>query len=144
MAHQHAGSYKSKHPKNTKIDERITQELSKSMREGGVACADACRIATELSVSMSEIGVGLDLMEIRIKRCMLGLFGYPENKVVLKPASAVTPQLEADIRASLVDGRLPCRHAWDIADRFKISKMEVSSACEAMRIKIKPCQLGAF
>jgi hypothetical protein len=144
MTHNQAGNYKSKHPGDIKIDERISPELSKSVREGEVVCADAWRIATELGVPMSEIGVGMDLMEIRIKRCMLGLFGYPEGKVVIRPATAISPQLEADIQASLVNGRLPCKTAWDIADRLKISKLEVSSACEAMKIKIKPCQLGAF
>jgi hypothetical protein len=144
MAHNQAGNYKSKHPRDIKIDERITQELSKSVKEGDVTCAEASRIADELKVPMSEVGVGLDLMEIRIKRCMLGLFGYPENKIIVKPTASISPQLEADIRASLIDGRLPCRVAWDIADRLKISRLEVSSACEAIKIKVKPCQLGAF
>lgn len=144
MTHNQAGNYKSKHPVDIKIDERISPALSRSVKDGEVGCADAWRIATELGVPMSEVGVGMDLMEIRIKRCMLGLFGYPEGKVAVKPAAAASPQLEADIRASLVNGRLPCKTAWDIADRLKISKLEVSSACEAMGIKVKPCQLGAF
>ncbi len=38
-----------------------------------------------------------------------------------------------------------CRaNAWEIARRFDVSKMRVSSVCEQLNIKIKPCQLGAF
>jgi hypothetical protein len=44
----------------------------------------------------------------------------------------------------LVDGRLPCAEAWRIADERNLKKMDVSSAVEALEIKIKPCQLGAF
>ena len=36
------------------------------------------------------------------------------------------------------------KKAWEIAKRFEISKMKVSSVCEQLKIKIKPCQLGAF
>ena len=39
---------------------------------------------------------------------------------------------------------LTCHQAWSIASRFKVPKMTVSAACEALEIKIKPCQLGAF
>ena len=46
--------------------------------------------------------------------------------------------------AYLAEKKLSCRAAWDIAHRFKVPKMAVSAACEALNIKIKPCQLGAF
>jgi len=45
---------------------------------------------------------------------------------------------------AMVDERLPCAAAWDIAAQAGISKMALSAACEALGIKIKPCQLGAF
>jgi hypothetical protein len=55
-----------------------------------------------------------------------------------------TPALAEAIEAALEQGRLPCRAAWALAERFKLRKMAVSGACEALGIKIKPCQLGAF
>ncbi len=54
------------------------------------------------------------------------------------------PELEKEIRSRLSNGRLPCAAAWEIAAERKIPRMKVSSACEALKIKIKPCQLGAF
>jgi hypothetical protein len=48
------------------------------------------------------------------------------------------------IKEALVDGKLSCESAWEIARRFDASKMKVSSVCEQLKIKIKPCQLGAF
>jgi hypothetical protein len=48
------------------------------------------------------------------------------------------------IREKLKNGKLACHRAWEIAAAFQVPKMAVSAACEAMQIKIKPCQLGAF
>jgi hypothetical protein len=93
---------------------------------------------------MLEVGVTIDLLEIRLKRCQLGLFGYGQKKGVVKPAVKVSTELEKAIHGALADGRLPCLAAWKIADGMGIARMDVSSACEALKIKIKPCQLGAF
>jgi hypothetical protein len=74
----------------------------------------------------------------------MGIFGYePENKAV-KPMDVIPEELEKAIRAKIKDGRLQCASAWEIAKALNIPKMDVSSACEGLGIKIKPCQLGAF
>ncbi|MBE0556860.1 MAG: hypothetical protein IH628_06470, partial [Proteobacteria bacterium] len=81
-----------------------------------------------------------------IGRCQLGLFGYdaaPRGRRV-QPAEAVEPGLENEIRGRLSGGRLPCSAAWEIAADRKIPRLSVSSACETLKIKVKPCQLGAF
>jgi hypothetical protein len=83
-------------------------------------------------------------MEIELSKCQLGLFGYSPQKMVVKPAETVQADLERAIRRALMNDRLPCAAAWNIAETFGIPKMEVSSACEALKIKVKPCQLGAF
>jgi len=56
----------------------------------------------------------------------------------------VEPEVEAEIRKKLVNDRLPCKSAWEIAKKFNLRKMVVSGTCEALGIKIKACQLGAF
>jgi hypothetical protein len=74
----------------------------------------------------------------------LGLFGYRPGKKAIKPKSPQSRDLEEAIHLALVEKKLSCRAAWDIAHRFNVPKMAVSAACEALNIKIKPCQLGAF
>jgi hypothetical protein len=91
-----------------------------------------------------KVGETLDLLEIRLKRCQLGLFGFAGKKLIVEPAAEVSPELEKAIRGSLADRRLSCLSAWKIADEMGIARMDVTSACEALKIKIKPCQLGAF
>ena len=56
----------------------------------------------------------------------------------------VPKELESAINKKLIGGRLTCSSAWEIAGALNIPRMHVSSACEALGIKIKPCQLGAF
>jgi hypothetical protein len=109
-----------------------------------ITCADAEIIADALRVTMRDVGLAVDMMEIRISKCQLGLFGYSPEKMIVKPADGVSEVLEKSIRKALLNGRLPCAAAWNIATQFGIPKMEVSAACEALKIKVKPCQLGAF
>lgn len=144
MAHEDAGNYSAKHGPESKLNREVAQAIEMKAVQGEIACADAAGIATALNVSMSEVGVAVDLMEIRISKCQLGLFGYGRKKMTIKPAETVSYDLEKAVRDALVNGRLPCAVAWEIAQRFGIPKMGVSSACEAVKIKIKPCQLGAF
>ena len=143
MTHSDAGRYSAKHAPGGKPDERIAGAVREKAAAGEVACADAERIGAALNVPLAEIGRTLDLLELRICRCQLGLFGYPEGKTV-RPAAAVAPDLDEDICGRLADGRLSCKAAWEIAAEIKIARMEISSACEMLKIRIKPCQLGAF
>jgi hypothetical protein len=143
MAHKDAERYAAKHEPGVSPDERIAGAVREKAAAGELACAEAERIGVMLGVSLAEIGRTLDLLEIRIGRCQLGLFGYPEGKAV-HPAAAVDPDFEAAIRGSLADGKLSCKSAWKIAAERKIPRIAVSSACEALKIRIKPCRLGAF
>ncbi len=85
------------------------------------------------------------LQVLLVSRCQLGLFGYEQQKgKILRPEEKFTPELEKDIHGRLSDGRLPCADAWKIAAEMNVPRMKVSSACETLKIRIKPCQLGAF
>jgi hypothetical protein len=145
MTHSDAGRYAAKHAKGGSPDEKIVAALRAKIADGELACAAAERISGELGVAMAEVGRTADLLEVRIGHCQLGLFGYdaPGGRTV-RPAEGVEPGLEAAIRGRLSNGRLPCIAAWEIAAERKIPRLNVSSACETLKIKVKPCQLGAF
>ncbi len=53
-------------------------------------------------------------------------------------------ELEAKIRASLVDGRLPCPVCFQIAQELNVSLKEVGEAVDALKIRVSDCQLGLF
>jgi len=144
MAHEDAGHYGAKHPADRKLNEKIAGAVREKNMDGKISCAEASRIAGQLQVSMADVGGTIDLLEIHLNNCQLGLFGYSPKKMIVKPAENVTPGLEAAIRKALVKERLSCLSAWEIAEETGMTRMAISSACEKLKIKIKPCQLGAF
>lgn len=144
MARTDAERYAAKHPEGRTLNRAIADAVRKRAPHGEIDCADAGAIAENYRADMAEVGATIDLLEIRLRRCQLGLFGYGKQKRVVMPAAKVSGSLEKAIRGSLTDGHLPCLAAWRIADGAGIPRMDVASACEALQIKIKPCQLGAF
>jgi hypothetical protein len=144
MTHEDEGHYAAKHPENTKLDERIAKALKEKISKGRVGCAAAHRIVGELIVTPAEVGVTIDLLEAKIERCQLGLYGYSPKRRIVEPAESVSRELEEAIKESLSEGKLTCLSSWEIAERFRLPKITVSSACEKLGIKISVCQLGAF
>jgi hypothetical protein len=139
-----AGSFAAKRKQGEKADPRIAEAVKAAAVDGEFSCLQAEDLVKRLHVTMEETGVALDLSGIRISRCQLGLFGYAPESRIVKPAPDVSPDLEEAIRQALVNGRLPCTAAWAIAETFKMPRLKVAAACEALKLKVKPCQLGAF
>jgi hypothetical protein len=137
-AHAHPGSF------SVPMDAAFEDALRRQAREGELPCAVAFKLATELGRPPADIGAAADLLGIRLVKCQLGLFGYSPQKKIVQASAAADPSLETAIREKLENGRLACRRAWEIAAALHVPKMAVSAACEAMQIKIKLCQLGAF
>jgi hypothetical protein len=144
MKRQNGQKFANKHDSDAKIDERIKNALEQQTKNNEVPCAVAFKIAETLKVSPSDVGKTADLLEMTLVKCQLGLFGYKPNKKIVKPKAPENSDLEKAIRDALIDGKLPCRKAWDIARSQDLSKMAISAVCEHLKIKIKPCQLGAF
>jgi hypothetical protein len=133
-----------KHLPGSAPDPLIQEAIRQHASQDELPCAVAFQIAADLKVTPAAVGQTLDLMGCRLVKCQLGLFGYSPKKRIVKPQPPDAPEVAAAIQAALENERLPCRAAWEIAERFKLRKMAVSGACEALGIKIKPCQLGAF
>ncbi|MFC2059055.1 hypothetical protein ACFLTS_05425 [Chloroflexota bacterium] len=52
--------------------------------------------------------------------------------------------LEEDVKASLVNGKLPCAQAFKIAKKHKVAPRQVGDTANKLDIKIATCQLGCF
>ncbi len=122
----------------------VVDALKQTAKNGNISCRMATKIAADLNINPIEVGRTTDFLGINIVKCQLGLFGYKPEKKIITPAQSISAELESAIIDASTNGRLTCKAAWDIAFRLRISKMDVSSACETMGIKIKKCQLGAF
>lgn len=144
MAQKDRGHYAQKHAIDEKLDQSIAKVIRRNVDNDELSCSTAFKIAKELEASPAEVGLTLDLLEIPVIRCQLGLFGHGPQKRIVKAAEVVSTPMEETIHRNLVKGRLPCQAAWEIAKSLMVSKMAVSMACESLKIKICKCQLGAF
>ena len=144
MTHADKGKYAQKHSQEIKVEDSLKQEVQQAAKENNVACKVAEEIAGRKEVALDDVGIALDILNINITECQLGLFGYKPQKKIVQPAREVAPDLKQAINNALSDGRLSCAASWAIAKQLNLSRMKVSAACEALQIRIKPCQLGAF
>jgi len=144
MAHEDAGHYAAKHPEGTRADPEIENRAKQKISDGKITCAAAHQISQELGASPANVGITIDLLEARISKCQLGLFGYQPEKSVVKPADSPSAAIQTAIENVLENGRISCENCWQIAEQQKEKKMSVSSVCEALSFKVTKCQLGAF
>jgi hypothetical protein len=144
MSHTDAGHYAAKHAPGIQINPQIAELVKQYTSNGRITCADAHTIAQELNVSPAEVGVIIDLLEIQLSTCQLGLFGYGPQKRIVQPAEHVSPKLKNALENAQRDNRLSCFSAWKFAERFGISRIDIAAACEALQVKISACQLGTF
>lgn len=144
MTKEDAGHYARKHLHDSEVRPEIETALKQLAPTGELPCAIAFKIAADLNIEPGDVGITADLLEMRLIKCQLGLFGYQPVKRIVKPAREVSKDLEEAIRKGLEDGKLSCATAWRIAKDLGIRKMGVSSACEALEIRLRSCQIGAF
>jgi hypothetical protein len=144
MTHTDKGNYAAKHPNAVSLNADVVQAVKNAAENSSISCAVAHKIARTCSVSPQEVGRAIDAEEVQITRCQLGIFKHSADRPAAPADLEVTPELEKALAAGLVDGRLPCKAAWSVAERFGLSKRHVGAACDRLGIKINVCQLGTF
>jgi len=144
MPHEYAGHYSTKHPDGTAYDPALADALRERAEDGRITCVAAFEVADALEAAPADVGKTADLLEYRITKCQLGLFGYSPNKRIVKPAEHVPDDLRERLLASAANGKISCAAVWEIADALSLAKMTVSGACEGLGLKVGPCQIGAF
>lgn len=143
MGHEDKGNYSHKHD-NLDADPEIAKKISDLAKDNAISCAAAHKAAAYLKIQPETVGLQIDLAEIQVTHCQVGLFGYPDTGKKFDMGFNVDPELEKKITETAVDGRMSCADAWELAKTFKLKKLDIGSACEILGIKIKPCQLGTF
>lgn len=143
MTHEDQGHYAQKHPDKDR-DPAILKKIQPLADGRELTCATAHRIARDLGVFPAEVGVQADLMELRITQCQMGLFGYGKGIKKIDPGIELGEKVWARLENAEKNGRISCALCWEIAREFKMTRLDMGSACEKLGLRIKPCQLGAF
>ena len=147
MIHEDAGKYALKHPPGIRPNEQIAKAIREKSPGGELACGMGEKISKELKVDISEVGITADLLEMKIKKCQLGLFGWgkkPNHGKDLHATDSVSVEMKSALEKVAKNGAVTCATLWGIADRLGVERKAVSAACDALRLKIRMCQLGAF
>jgi hypothetical protein len=147
VTHEDSGKYALKHPPGTEPNERIAKAIREKSPGRELACGVAEEISKELKVDMSEVGITADLLEMKIKKCQLGLFGWgkkPDHGKDIQAPSSIAPEMRTALEEAGKNRTITCASLWAIADRLGVERKSVSSACEALGLKIRACQLGTF
>lgn len=144
MTHEDRGHYARKHPPETTLDPVVGDALRSRLRNGRIACAAAHAAAAELGKAPADMGVAIDLLEARIEKCQLGLFGHGPGKTALDDDRPTDPAVASALSAAAENGRVTCARCWRIAAEADVPRRRVGAACEKLGLKIKKCQLGAF
>ncbi len=144
MTVEEKGQFSKKHGSDAMPDSQIKEKLIGSIKNNELPCALAFKIAKELNVLPDKVGITADLMNVKLVKCQLGLFGYKPQKKIVEPKEIDIPELKNAVLSQQDQKKLACKQIWDIAEKFNIHKMKVSGFCEKLGIKIKGCQLGAF
>ncbi len=147
MTHEDAGKYALKHPPGTRPNAQITKAIREKSPGGELACGVGEKISKELKVDLSEVGITADLLEMKIKKCQLGLFGWgkkPNHGKDIHAAESVPVEMKKALEEVAENGVVTCAGLWMIADRLGVERKVVSAACNTLRLKIRVCQLGAF
>lgn len=126
------------------IERAVAEESGGAEGEGRLACARAKGIARRLGVAPEEVGDTADRLGIRIVDCQLGCFGSKKATHEDLDSIQVSDALAEAIMASLVDGKLFCAAAFEVARKVKATPKQVGDAATKMQVRIGKCQLGCF
>jgi hypothetical protein len=136
--------FSDKHKAAEKPNPEITSKIEHRSKNTEIPCARVFEIVEETGFLPADIGKNIDLMNYKLIKCQLGLFGYTPEKKIVNAQDTPNNDLKNAIKNALVNEKLPCQSAWEIAARFQVPKLTVSGVAEGMGVKVKPCQLGAF
>jgi hypothetical protein len=131
------------------MDTALERALFRAAAQNELSCADAHLIAARYDLSPERLAAIIaEDGRLRFDRCQLGLFGYGpkaegRSKIVLA-ATNLPPNMVADLQSAATDGRIACATVWDIALRHRYPRLGVANVCQALGLKVSPCQLGCF
>ncbi len=76
--------FNEKHGTNARIDSTIKTEILQREKDNALPCALAFEIVEKCDVSPQQVGITLDLLNLRLTTCQMGLFGHKPKKKIVK------------------------------------------------------------
>lgn len=126
------------------MQEKLEQDVKASLVEGYLPCAVALKLAGELNIAPKQIGNTANRLSLRITKCQLGCFMLEKATHENLDSVEIDGMLANEVKAALVNGRLPCTTAFALARKLRLAPLRVADAANKLKVKITGCQLGCF
>lgn len=135
-------------PEDESPNPQIADLISTKLSDGKLSCAAAFVIAETLGVPPLDVGKTADLMDVRLSRCQLGFFGYP-NKQAWDQADFDAMPVPEGLSAVIDEARdhaadISCAKLWELAAAYGVPRLQIGYLTDQLGIHVTPCQLGAF
>jgi len=129
--------------------DKIKEMIDIYKEEKMLPCPVAHYIAAYLGIEPIEVGNAATELGVMLYQCQIGLFGYGRKgkssyKITgrkVEVPEVVNEQIQAIAEKK---GSISCKELWQIAEKNGINRAEAGNTADALKIKITPCQLGAF
>ena len=122
----------------------LEEQIASSLVDGRLPCPIAFKVARKLEIAPGVVGDKADELGIRIMNCQLGCFGVEKATHVELSGMQVSAPVAEAIQGSLVDGKIPCNTAYEVARKLKVSRRQVGDTASKLNIRVSNCQLGCF
>jgi hypothetical protein len=135
-------------PEGFVINEKIAERVKSHLSDEQLSCTAAHRIAAQFKVTPAFIGHIVDAIDIRLYKCQLGLYGYP-NKRGWADAGVTEMAIPEEFTRAIrdetnEDNEITCAQLWKLAAEYGISRMQAGYIVDTLGTRIIKCQLGAF
>lgn len=136
---------RAQYPTDETPDKTIAAKLEATANaDKRIACLAVHEIAQVLDCLPLNVGQTADLIGIRINRCQLGLFDRKDTDVQPLSKDDITQEMQALVESAVLNGQLACIDSWRLSDQLNLSRLQMGALCDELKIKVSPCQLGAF
>jgi molybdate transport system regulatory protein len=115
-----------------------------SIKDGYLSCPVAWGIANKLNISKISVGAVADKLGTRITNCQLGCFKVDKTPFDNSSDSNISVEIINLLKELQETDQLTCDKAIELARRHNLEPMVLANQINAMRFKIRNCQLGCF
>ncbi|RJO63188.1 MAG: hypothetical protein C4542_00425 [Dehalococcoidia bacterium] len=123
---------------------QLEDSVKASLKDSYLPCAVALKIAQDVNVPQTAVGMMADKLGIRITNCQIGCFKVDKNVHENLEPKRIDNKVIATLETLRNKNELTCANVFEVAQKLKISPMAISDIANSQNLKIHLCQLGCF
>ncbi len=122
----------------------LERQVKASIKDGYLSCPVAWSIAARMNVPRIAVGAMADKLGTRITDCQLGCFKVEKTPYDNLSGGNIAPGVIQQIQELQENGHLTCAKVNELARNNHLNSLVLANQINAMRLKIRECQLGCF